>query len=306
MQQRSLFPDEFELQQAAMRLLQQFRPHEAQSMLERALQVEAKLPNQQAMLAAIQWFAARLAPTVAPTGGPPDVPVLLDWFAAATAAQFHGQLDANTGELVERVLARALLAVVPEHAVFADAAGRTPVALLRQCAGGAAMLPDRLALADALATPALAERADLWAYHGDICWSQQRQEEANSSYLRALLLGASEVDLVHLRHPGLRELGRRLQAELGEQFASHWFIEAVLAGLLQVPPQNAWLRREQVDLLLELASDAWSRFGILWYRDLAMGEAGDIVTRRMELAELLPEVFARVMAWRLGGGPAPR
>jgi len=294
MQQRSLFPDEFELQQDALQHLQQFRPHLAKDSLQRALRIDARLTNQDALVAAIAWFAQRLAPDAAA----PSSSTLAVWFVTATAAQRDGSLDANAADLIERVLARALLAGQPAHEVFADVAQSLPVALLRRCAGGAAIAEDRLALAAALATPDLAERADLWAHHGDLCWRQERLAEANSSYGRALLLGPAEIDLVHLDHAALRELGCSLRAEYGEGFASRWFVGAVLAGVLQVPARNGWLRDEQVDLLLELAPDAWARFAVLWYRDLSLGEAGDIIARRLELADLLPEVFARVMAAR--------
>lgn len=302
MHQRSLFPDGFELLQEALQQLQQFRPHEAQATLQRAMRIDAGLPNLAALAGAIEWILARWSPSVAS----PDAQWLWQSFAALTAAQQQRELDADTAGMVERVLARGLLATLPPDAVFADPACRTPVGVLRQCAGGAAMQQDRLALAAALAAPAFAERADLWAYHGDLCWCQERREEANRSYVRALLLGPGEIDVVHLRYPALRELGLLLRTEWGDPGASRWFVEAVLAGLLQVPPHNDWLRREQIELLQELAPDPWARFAILCYEDLSRGEEGDMLDRRAALQELLPAVFARLMDWRQRGGGSGR
>ena len=54
------------------------------------------------------------------------------------------------------------------------------------------------------------QRADLWGYYGDLCHMTSDQRQANSAYIRSLLLNPQEIDMFRMKSSAIRQLHRQL------------------------------------------------------------------------------------------------
>lgn len=288
MQQRSLFPDHFELTERAMAALRRFAPGTAKVEIERARGVDSRLVNLVPLMAAVDWFAERATAA-------PDTDTLARWFCIACDERARQRLSQAAHAFVEEILADAMLQRTPTTARFVDAARRVPRALLERLRGGRLAAADREGLLeDVLA--ANPPRADLWAHYGDLHWIDGSTDEALAAYARALLLAPEAVDTVHLAHDGLRRLFTALCAELPTTAAERWFGEAVIQGLLRVPRGSRWFTPASLIEARSRAVQPWRRFAWLLYEDAADASRAGILERREAMAQLLPEAFERYMA----------
>jgi hypothetical protein len=134
------------------------------------------------------------------------------------------------------------------------------------------------------------------------CLARDEAEDAASCYARALALDARRVDLVRCRDERLVGLYARLCQEHGERLGREVLLpEAWLAGIVEVVCDREWLakargqlgRRAEVSAAADPAERA-RRFAVWLYLDRATPEECD-AERREEMAELCPELFARVI-----------
>jgi hypothetical protein len=269
----------------------------AAARVERARSIDPRLVGLEALSAAIGWFRGRCS------GPPGAVGPLVAWFHEGVRDQVEGRLTPDSAVLTERILAEALLTAA-SPGPFVDAEQRLPRALLERCRGGRGDEVQRREIGELL-LGRLHARADLWGVYGDLCWCAERHDEAMAAYARALLLGPDRVDPVHLAMPALRDRWWSLRREAPETAAARWFAEAVIAGELVVPVGNRWLAQVP---WAAAAADAspWARFCWAVYVDRTAGDSGDLLARRLAMAELQPEAFARYMAAVCGGAPTRR
>ena len=83
------------------------------------------------------------------------------------------------------------------------------------------------------------ERADLWAYYGDVCFLLNRKREAEGAYARALMMNPHVIDYFRLVHPDLRHQLHALYSEMERESA-----QAILlfygwrAGCIFIPTRS--------------------------------------------------------------------
>ncbi len=312
--QLSLFPDEFEVQAAAVAALRDLDLARARALLARVRRSNARLVNVGVIDAALTLLESVLRAT------PPDAGELARAFTAAESTWRAGQLSKASADFADGVVA----AYWRRHggdATFLDAGATVHRGLVDLLMGDprAARHHLRVSLeADC------AHRADLWSYLGDASVALERTAEAGACYVRALLLGAGDVDFLRLRHPQLGALYTELRQS--DACARELvFVYAWLRRILDVPRENGWLVDHAVriegETRLEPAAftdggDAPSaeagktrlgghepevsarrlrRFAWLLYCDCSTRRGAVVVARREEMAELEPELFREVM-----------
>ena len=289
MQQRSLFPNGFEVQEQALAALRELHVSKALVYVRRARSLQTKLVGLDELERALEWLEIRVVE-------PPSVEGAVAAFAALPAAAARGDLDADAVALVETGLAGFLAPRLPDRPGFLDAEQTVPsprVALLRGDA--------RVARAgcEELLGAGHGDHAGLWFDHADACWLEQRRGEANASYVRALLLGARDGHAYRCRCEPLRGLWLSLVggARGFAAAADLLLAEAWIAGVLTIAPGNGWLSAAQRRLVHERSeqSPAW-RFSTRVYLDRSAGAGNCDVESREEMAVLLPDLFARFVA----------
>jgi tetratricopeptide (TPR) repeat protein len=63
------------------------------------------------------------------------------------------------------------------------------------------------------------QRADLWGFFGDLCYLMSDQRQANSAYIRSLLVNPQEIDLYRIKSTAIKLLYRQLLEQHKEQEA---------------------------------------------------------------------------------------
>jgi hypothetical protein len=288
MQQRSLFPDGFEVQEAALAALRELRVEKALSLVRCARAIDASMPGIAALQRALEWLAARV-------DGEPDVGQAGEALTALATSSAMGELDASAVALVETGIATFVSARRPAGPVFLDAeqtVSSARIDLLRGDAGAAR------AGAEQLLGAGFADRAALWFDHADACWVLQRPGEANASYVRALLLGPRDGHVHRCRCEPLAAVWRGLVgASFAPAAADLLLAQAWIAGALTIPPGTTWLSAAQRALVRERSeqSAAW-RFSLLVYLDRSARAGECDVASREEMLALLPDVFEQFVA----------
>ncbi len=291
MQQRSLFPDGFEIQERALAALRELDAAAALALVGQARAIDPQLAGLDPLEAALRVLLAQ--------GAPRDPDGVAGLLLQAGDDAWHGRLGAAAADFVETAVGRWLLALPVADDDFLDAAERVPRALVLLLQGQAATARSGL-LALLGDRP---ERADLWGWLGDACTALQRGAEADGCYVRALLLDVGAVDAQRLRAAPLRECLLRLRVAHGEALARELLLaEAWIAGALAIPPDNDWLDRQQVGELLAAAATAPGplagarQFALLLYRDRSRPLGQVDLADREAMAELQPDLFRRYMA----------
>lgn len=279
--QRSLFPDHFELHEAALAALRDLVVDRALALVQRARALDARLVDGDELLEALHWLRARMADR---SGGPGEL------LLAVAADAIAGRIRPVAAAFVDTAVAR-FVAARAAAGPFLDPAHRVPRAVTSLIAGDATGA--RTQLLDLLAGGA-GVRAELWAYLGDANWRLERADDAVACYVRALLLDAARVDLWRTAHGALRATFLRLCAEQGEPAARDLlFAHAWLEGLLHIPAGNRWLEPRQ--LPPASAAEPARRFAQLLYLDRSATRGDTDLERREEMAALLPALFERYM-----------
>lgn len=305
--QQSLFPEAFEVQEAALAALRELDVARARNAFERA-----RARNPDLVDAAVLDGALALLEELA-RAGPLGARLHLVVRAAHDACR-SGRLPPAAAAFVDRTVARWWR----RHGAggpFLDAGETIHRGVLDLVLGDAAAA--RAHLSASLQEARHGWRADLWGYLGDANLLEQRPDEANACYVRGLLLGAAEVDLVRIRLPSLAELHAVLCREHGEDGARELLpVHAWLGGVLAIPPGNGWLDGRWARLLVRAAAgpdaaprERWRRFALLLYLDRSAARGSVDLARREELAALDPVLFGRYMercrAIEHGGGAVP-
>jgi hypothetical protein len=122
--------------------------------------------------------------------------------------------------------------------------------------------------------------------------------------VRALLLGAAQVDLFRRREDRLRLLLAELRASHEDACARELlFVHAWLRGILAVPANNGWLDAHAAWLrahtAIRASSDAAARarrFGLLIYLDRSRKPGNCEAAEREEIQALDPDLFERFVA----------
>jgi len=304
--QRSLFPDAFEVQDAALAALEVMDLGAARELVRAACARDPGLVGLVVLEATVRWLDAALH------GEPPAPENLAAAFRALPAAVSSRELARDAARFVDRSLARHAVLRADGGTVFLDA-GETVHR------GALHLVLDRSAAARAELRATLEAghrgRADLWAYLGDACMLEERADEANAAYVRALVLSAADVDLYRIRAPRLAELHATLRATLPDAVAresllTHAWLERVLA----IPTENEWLDEGQVAAVLAEPADAGApaerrqrRFARLVYADRSRAPGAVDLEEREEMLALDAELFRRyVAACERGEGGATR
>ena len=291
--QRSFFPDAHEVHAHAFAALEELDLAAAHRLVEKARADDPLLANLEPLREALSWLLRESGPE------PVSDELLALLFASVPAARAAGELTPAAAAMVDQALARQGLRRPGASAEFLDPERSLHRGALLLVLGRAReALP---LLRESLAR--LGHRADLWAAYGDACHALERHDEANSAYVRSLLLGATEVDLFRLRHPDLCALRDELVPLHGEACARELLlVHAWLAGTLAIPAENAWLEPHLSRLHLAatlpatpLESHRLRRFALLFYVDRSRPPGHYDEHEREELQSLHPELFARVM-----------
>ena len=286
MQQRSLFPDGFEVQERALAALHELDVRTALELVRRARKIDPRLVDLDALEAALYWLDNRLLTA-------PDGPTLADVLRSAAGDSAAGQLSPVARSFIDRAVARWLAKHRPTGA-FLDPEGCVPTGLVDLLLdNGNAARTNLLAVLD----QGHGAHAAVLGYLGCAAWLTERREEANAFYLRALLHDRGDFDLVRVRHEGLRQLHDRLTKEHGAAARGRLLVEAWLAGTLQIPARNGWLPPAQLATQLAAAGDDHVReFTLLLHADRTDAERPTDVERRERMAAAWPDAFARFMA----------
>jgi hypothetical protein len=291
--QLSLFPPGHEVQAQALAALDELRFDEALRLVAEARERDLGLVNLEPLHDALVWLRREL-------GSEPVTDELLALlFLTVPEACRNGELAPGAASLIDTVIARRGLARTPSARAFVDAEERVHrgslLLVLRRFHEAHAGLAASLAEHDA--------RADLWAAFGDASFALERLDEANAAMVRALVLGAREVDLLRLHDERLRALHGRLARLHGDPCARELLlVHAWLAGLLAIPPENGWLDGHLSRLHLAAALDADAtpeqrsrRFSLLFYLDRSRAPGHYDEAEREEMQALEPELFGRVV-----------
>ncbi len=301
-QQLPLFPDAFEIRSRAVAALRSLDTVAALAFAERAKAQTANLVDIDHLLAAIRWLDARLG-AVPSTGRSPAAlaPLLVE-----VSRDFLAERLTRAGMLfLDDALAHYLASVVPDaelaatEPLFVDPGERIPVGLVMRLASRSPL--GSRAFLQAAVRGGHANRADLWGWLGDACVQYGNLAEAAAAYVRALVLSPEQVDFARLLHPGLVGCWTGLAGLPQDEASGLLLSEAWLRGILPVPRNNGWLSPSQLDRVLEATAvtakasraSRCRRFSVLLYVDQSIPGRGDIVERRTEMAELLPEGIAR-------------
>jgi tetratricopeptide (TPR) repeat protein len=293
MQQRSLFPDHFELHAQALAALRTLDTGQALALVRRAMAIDARLVDIQPLERALTWLHRHQDGT----SGAARAAALLTGVRAAVAA---GELDAVAAHFADEGIVRSL-GIHRPGADFLDAERTVPWALLDliENRGTAA----REALSDLLADAAHRDSARLWAWLGDACRLLGRNDEAETAYGKALLLHPEAIDWWRLRHLDLAACWQRTRALAGSRAAGRAFVAAWLEGLITVPPDNSWFTADDIAALTDAAEGTpaanggdEARFAILLYLDRTTARHPVDVDRRDRMATLHPELFAQFVA----------
>ncbi|MBZ0150817.1 MAG: tetratricopeptide repeat protein [Planctomycetes bacterium] len=286
----STFPGQDQVQEQALVAMRALDVEGALALVRRARRIDPRLVDLDGLEEALVWLLPRLA------GGAADL-ALADALQAVVAEGLAGRLGSVAAMFVDSAIARHLCQRQRPSGSFIDDACRVPAALVDLILGSAAVA--RMSLADAI-RDGRGNRADLWGYLGDACHIEQRHVEAEGCYARALLLDPDAVDAWRLRD-------RRLGACLGDLEGRHgadarglWFAAAWIDGILDIPVGNNWLTPNQIAIRQDgtgsTTAAACRRFSLLLYFDRSARPGTTDMSRREEMAELLPEWFARFMA----------
>ncbi|HEX5051373.1 MAG TPA: hypothetical protein VFZ65_06345 [Planctomycetota bacterium] len=291
MQQRSLFPDGFEVQEQAFAALRELDVPAALALVRRARRIDARLVDLDGLEEALVWLQQRLVAAAEPE-------LLAAVLRAVPEDAAATRLSAVAAMFVDQAIARWLSARVPRSAAFLDRERRVPSALVDLLLGNApAARVSLLAAVDA----GHAEHAGVLGCLGDACLIDQRPDEANACYVRCLLLDPFALDTWRLRHAGLRACALELASRCGVEAPMHLLATAWLEGHLHVPTRNAWLPPARlVNLLTEAEGSSpgarLRQFGLLLYQDRTLADRPIDVARREQMAALWPDGFRRFMA----------
>lgn len=286
MQQRSLFPDGFEVQERALAALRNLDVQTALQLVRQARKIDPRLVDLDALEAALFWLDNRLVST-------PDAATLADVLRSAAGDAAAGHLVRAALTFIDGACARWLHQHRPATP-FLDPEQCVPTGVIDLLLGNAAAARNHL-------LPVLdlgrGDQGSVLGYLGDAAWITERAVEANAFYVRALLHDRGDFDLVRVRHDGLRALHDGLVKTHGEGARGRLLVEAWLAGVLQILPRNGWLPTAQLDALLATAGgDPVRTFTLLLYADRTQSDRGTDVERRERMAELWPDAFQRFIA----------
>ncbi len=288
MDQRSLFPDGFEVEEDALDALESLEVARGLACVAEARRRAPDLTNLDDIESALAWIE------IVQGRRPPDGASAAAAFLALPAAD----LPEGAAAFADQAIARFGLRV--GRGRFLDPEQRVPLAalrlVLRRTDGTRRELSRLLAEAP--------DRPDLWGVHGDACLLDERADEANESYVRALLLGAARVDLFRLRENRLRLLLAELRAGNEDACSRELlFVHAWLRGILAVPANNGWLDAQTPRLRAHTAirgtpdpASRARRFALLLYLDRSRKPGDCEVAEREEMQALDPELFERFVA----------
>lgn len=294
MRQRELYPAALDVEADALDALEELDVDRGLACVRRARTADPTLPNLDALEAALAWLGSALA-------GRRDAVAIAGAFLARQAAE----LAPGAASFADRALARRGLALA--GGAFLDDEACVP-------RGALLLVLDRHAAArrelDALAAEH-PERGDIAGYAADAALLLGEPELANVALVRALVADPPRVDLARTRNPELAALAHELGATPASAEAAdsllraRLFPEAWLRGVVRVPsPEggDAWLDGQLPRLAARHPPGAAApaarmrRFALLLYADRGR-PAGDVdIGAREEMAELEPDLFARVMA----------
>ncbi len=288
--QLSLFPEAFEVQEAALQALDELDIERALQLVQRAWERDPALPNLEALESALLWLDGALV-----AGGATEER-LAAAFLAVPAACRRDEIARDVGTIIDQALARHALRSA-SGPVFLDRARRVHRGALLLVLGRAAEAHSILRET----VQADGSRADHWGYLGDACWLTERAEEANACWVRALFLSAGEADLFRARYPRLGALYDELPREHPPESARELVpIHAWLEGVLAIPPENGWLEEHLSRLRLAATADPEApleqrirRFALLLYQDRSRPRGECDLAEREEMRALAPELFER-------------
>ncbi len=294
MRQRELYPAAFDVEADALDALGELDVDRGLACVLRARTADPTLPNLDALEAALAWLGSALA-------GGRDAASIARAFLARPAAG----LAPGAASFADRALARRGLELA--GGAFLDDEARVP-------RGALLLVLDRRAAARReLETLAVEypERGDIAGYFADAALLADEPERANAALVRALVADPARIDFARTCNPELAVLARELgvspaPAEPADSISrARLFPEAWLRGVVRVPSReggDAWLdgRVPRLAARIPPGADApaarMRRFALLFYADRAR-PAGDVdIGAREEMAELEPDLFARVMA----------
>ncbi len=292
--QLSLFPEAFEVQEAALEALDGMDIERALQLVQRAWEQDPRLPNIDALESAVLWLDRELA------AEPMTEERLAALFLAVPGACRSGEIARDAAAIVDQAIARRAVRAERGANPFLDPGERVhlgaPLLVLGRAGEAAAILRESVHAAHD-------GRADLWGYLGDACWLTERAEEANTCYVRAFFLSARDVDLFRVRQPQLARLAAELLREHPEDVARELLpIHAWLEGALVIPAENGWLESHLSRLRLAATVRAESppdqflrRFALLLYEDRSRPRGEYDVAEREEMRALASELFERYM-----------
>ena len=287
--QRSLFPEAFEIQDAALAALDGMEIRRGLALTAEARERDPELVGLGKLQRGLSWLAGIVDEREPAADG-----VARAWRELPGARRF-GLLPADSAAFLDEALARQARRIEGAPGSFLDAAQTVHRGALRLALGNSLVARDLLL---ETLTSGHRDRADLWGYLADACLLEERGEDANACYVRALVISARDVDFFRIRDPRLARLCEDLLGAHPEDVAREIVLpHAWLAGVVSIPAGNDWIPADLLGALLETpdrgpAADE-RRYARLLYRDRSMPPGEYSEEAREEMRSLAPDLFRR-------------
>ena len=292
MDQMDLFSQADEHLEKAMQALLETDFSGARKELQTARSINPFLPNLDATQHMIDFFQKfhKKAKNTAEA--------LADVYEAVPEAVLKGSLLLREAELIEETMAKMALQNVKMSKPILESGKRLHW-------GYCHLLNRQFGKADKVFKETLnvprEQRADLWGYYGDLCHVQNDQRQAQSAYIRALLLNPQELEMYRLRHSGLKQVFRDLLLDKkGAEVRSRLLFEAWHKELFTFinTGRSTDSQPEGLQALLKkpLPKDRpgkWHRFSIHFYIDQMNAKVD--VSNRESMQKIDPELFQRYL-----------
>jgi hypothetical protein len=296
--QASLFPDGAEPWGRALDALEELDVAAARQRVAEAAEVALDRPELLEIEVAIQWLEAE--------GLEPGAPLerAVDAFRARARGRAPRSGASRGRAAADAALARHLLRRAAQGATFVGEHAPLPAGRLWLVleAPTRALHSLQHAVGDWSGSDLRVE-AEVWSALGDL-YHLEGDEGAASAYARSLALDPTAMEPFRLRHAGLAELLRSLEAVHGEALArQYWLVEAWLHGLVDFADRSPWsathpARWASLRSAVEDGTTAGRArlFTLLFVEDRTAATPTADLDRRLAMHDLEPRLLERVMA----------
>jgi tetratricopeptide (TPR) repeat protein len=147
------------------------------------------------------------------------------------------------------------------------------------------------------------DRADLWGYYGDACFQLKRIREANSAYIRALIIDPQSLDIFRLNYKDLSQLYfRLLQSYSDTEARALLLFNGWIERILEIPRSqtdkgdyNKQIREKVLKEISEESDERLHQFSVCLFLDQSQPPDQIDYEVRERMMELNRDMFARYL-----------